>query len=415
MNQIFKNSIDLLTARFFNVVSQLGIVVLISRRLGPDVFGEFSFLNAVILTGIVIANFGLDTFIVREVSRDHAKGNSLLSASLQFKLFTSMIVMGTIFILFRYLLNTQDISNILMLFSVTICLNSLSHSLWFYCDAFNRFKVHSFLWALSNLIKLFFVWMFLALNNDLYIVIYAIILSEIIILLLSITTIKLKFNIKPVKIHLSEFWMLFRKSYPIALIFILGALYFRIDLIMLKLLATKTSIGLYAASFRVVEFISIIPGTMFIAAFPNLSKSYIHDHNTFYSNANKAILMIGLVASVITLVVYFLSSAIIHTLYGPRYLEAGDCLRILSFAIFLLFLNGYFAYFHLARNNENLIVFILFTSTLFKILLNYFLIPKYNYMGSALSVVISEFLIFIFYCIPFTMALYQRRNGALLR
>jgi len=411
MIQLLKNSIDLFTARLINVLSQLGIVVLISRRLGPDDFGEFSFLNAVVLTGIVVAGFGLDTFMVREISRDHDRGNPLIWAIFKFKLISSFIVMCAVYILFRYMFDTHEISNMLTLFSVIIFLNSLSQSLWFYSDAFNKFKTHAFLWATSNLIKLGFVWLLLSIKTDLSMVIYAVILSEIVTLIYSYGTIEKIFHIKPVHIPLNDLLLLFKRSYPIAIIFILSALYFRIDLIMLKLLAVKEALGFYAASFRIVEFISIIPSTIYIAAFPNLSKDYVHDHSNFSSSTNKTLLFLGPMALIAALFIYLFSNIIINTLYGPSFIESDKCLKILSVVIFLIFFNGYFAYLNLSKDNEKLIVRILLTATLFKILLNYFLIPKYSHVGSAFSALFSESLILVLYCVPFIRALHLRGNA----
>ena len=82
----YKNSAYLFAARFINSLAILGLILLISRRLGPDIFGGYSFLTALIMTGIVVANFGLDTLLVREVSRDHSVGPKYLSSVLGFKL-----------------------------------------------------------------------------------------------------------------------------------------------------------------------------------------------------------------------------------------------------------------------------------------------------------------------------------------
>ncbi len=410
MIQILKNSIDIFAARAINALSQLGIVVLISRRLGPDTFGEFSFLNAVVLTGIVVANFGLDTYMVREVSRDQARGNRLIWTTIKFKLLSSGMVILAVFILFRYVFNTFEISNLLTLFSVTICLNALSQSLWFYSDAFNKFKVHAFLWATSNFIKLIFVWLLLSIKTGLGMVIWAAILSEIITLMLSYGTARRKFQIQPMNIPLHELRVLLKKSYPIAIIFILSAFYFRIDFIMLKLLTTIKAVGFYAASFRIVEFISIIPGTIYIAAFPNLSKNYIHDQHAFYAGTLKTLLFIGTIAMMVAVLVYFKSPVIIRTLYGPFYTESVNCLRILSFTIFLLFFNGYFAYFHLAMDNEKFVVWVLFTATCVRVLANYFLIPTYGYMGPAFSGLFTEFFMLVLYCFTFIKVGYLRFN-----
>jgi len=412
MIQILKNSIDLLASRFVNVLAQLGIVVLVSRRLGPDVFGEFAFLNAVVMTGIVAANFGLDTYMVRDISRDDSRGNGLIWAIFKFKTVSSVIVIGAIFVLFRYVLDTRSISNLLTLLSVTICLNSLSQSLWFYGDAFNRFRIHAFLWGGANLFRLGFIWLLLSYRNNLVMVVYAIILAEMVNLVISYATVKAKFNIKPVPIPLHELATLLKKSYPMALIFILSVLYFRIDLIMLKLATTAKAVGYYAASLRIVEFIGIIPGTIYMAAFPVLSKDYVHDQQAFYAGARKSLLMLGPIALFMALFVYFLSPGIIGILYGPAFSASAEILRIMTGVIFLIFFSGYFAYFHMAMGNEKLVAAILIVATLFKTLSNYFLIPGYGPVGSAFAALFSESVIVVLYIIPLLLWVRSQKHPA---
>ena len=126
--QLIKNSAYLFATRFINSLAILGLVLVISRRLGPDIFGGYSFLNAVIMTGIVTANFGLDTLMVREVSRDHLLGNQFLSSVLGFKIISSLVVMAGVYTLFRFFLHDQAMIRLLALFSIVLCLNSLAQS-----------------------------------------------------------------------------------------------------------------------------------------------------------------------------------------------------------------------------------------------------------------------------------------------
>ena len=395
-----------------NVIAQLGIVVLISRRLGPDAFGEFAFMNAVVMTGTVAAIFGLDTFMVREVSRDAARGNRLLWTILRFKTVSSVVVIGVVFILFRFVLDTRSISNLLTLFSVAICLNARAQSFWFYGDAFNRFKIHAFLWAGSNLVRLGFIWLLFFYDTNLRMVIYAIILAETVGLMISFATVKTIFKVRSVHVPVQDLLELLIKCYPMALIFILSVLYFRMDLIMLKLIYTAGEAGYFAATLRIVEFVAIIPGTIYMAAFPVLSKNYVHDRKAFYASVRKSILMLGPFAILISLITLFLAPGIIDILYGDAFAEAANSLRIMSGVIFLLFFSGYFAYFHMSTGNEKYVAAILFVAALFKATCNYVLIPQYGADGAAFTAMLSETLIVILYIIPVFSRMLGQRHSA---
>jgi hypothetical protein len=55
----------------------------------------------------------------------------------------------------------------LAVFSIVICLNSLSQSFWYYGDAFQKFQFHAILWAASNVVKIPAVWFFISFRQDL--------------------------------------------------------------------------------------------------------------------------------------------------------------------------------------------------------------------------------------------------------
>ena len=55
---------------------------------------------------------------------------------------------------------------------------------------------------------------------------------------------------------------------------------------------------------------------------------------------------------------------------------------------------------HMAMGNEKRVVAILFAATLFKILCNYILIPKYGPTGAASAAVLTESIIVVLYIIP---------------
>ena len=137
------------------------------------------------MTGIVIANFGLDTLMVRDVSRDNTMGKKYLTSILAFKLVSSMLVVSGLYVFFKLFIHDQSTINLLAIFSITICLNALSQTFWNYGDAFQKFQLHAGLWAFSNLVKLPIVWIFISFYENFYMIIYALVLTEIISLVFS--------------------------------------------------------------------------------------------------------------------------------------------------------------------------------------------------------------------------------------
>ena len=410
--QLTKNATYLFSARFVNALSIMALILIISRRLGPDIFGGYSFLNAVIMTGVVVANFGLDTLMVREVSRDPLLGKQYLASVLGFKVISSLVVMIGVFALFRYFLDDQAMIRLLAVFSIVICLNSLSQSFWYYGDAFQKFQFHAALWASLNVIKVPLVWFFISIEQDLTMVVYALIIAEAISLIISGCFIRRRFKLVLDNLFFKSIPILLKKVWPLAVVFILSAIYFRIDLMMLEVIKGENAVGIYSAAYKLIEFLSIIPGTVTVAALPGLATDYSANIEGFRASFYKTLTVLGIGGAAIGLVLYLFSKQVILLLYGPLFSDSVLSLSILSGVVFFLFVNGYLAYVMIATNNDRAVALILVISTILNVLFNFYLIPRYSHVGAALSTLFSEILMLISYSIFFLKGkIYWKKNA----
>ena len=400
--RLVRNSAYLFGARFLNSLSILVVILIISRRLGPDIFGGYSFLNAVIMTGVVVANFGLDTLMVREVSRNPLQGNRFLASVLAFKVISSLVVMVGLWALFRLLLDDQDVVRLLAVFSVVICLNSLSQSFWYYGDAFQKFQSHAVLWAASNVIKVPIVWFFVSFRQELAAVIYGLVIAEIISLTISGCWVSFHFRLVLSDVSFKSVAPLFKKGWPLAVVFILSAIYFRIDLMMLEVMKGEKAVGIYSAAYRLIEFLSIIPGTVTVAALPGLAADYSNDIEAFRASFYKTLTVLGVGGGALGLLLYLFSKQIVLLLYGPLFSDSVASLSILSGVVFFLFVNACLSYVTIASNNDRPVALILVISTVLNVSFNLYLIPRYSHVGAAMSTLLSEVSMLLFYVVFFT-------------
>lgn len=353
------------------------------------------------MTGVIIANFGLDTFMVREISRNPFKGNKFLLSVISFKIVSSLIVMVVFCGFFTFFLNDQAMLKLLVVFSFTICLNSLSQSFWYYGDAFQKFHLHAALWASSNVIKVPLVWFFISIKQDLAMIISALIIAEIISLIISGYWVQRHFKLMLRSLAFKSILSLIKKGWPLAVVFILSAIYFRVDLMMLEVIKGDRAVGIYSAAYKLIEFLSIIPGTVTVAALPGLVADYSVNIEGFKASFYKTLIFLGVGGAMIGLCLFLFSKQIILLLYGSLFSDSVFTLNILSGVIFFLFVNGYLAYIMIATNNDRTVVLILIISTTFNVLLNCYLIPKYSHVGAALSTLFAEVLMFFLYIILF--------------
>jgi O-antigen/teichoic acid export membrane protein len=351
----------------------------------------------VILTGVVVATFGLDTLMVKEVSRDHSLGNQYICSVLGFKVISSLAVMVGAYGLFGFFLQDLPMSRLLAVFSIVICLNSLSQSFWYYGDAFQKFQFHAALWAFSNVIKVPLVWFFIYLEQDLMMVVYALIIAEVVSLTLSGFWIRMRFRLALGNLTFKSTPHLFKKVWSLAVVFILSAVYSRVNLMMLEVIKGERAVGIYSAAYKLIEVLNIIPGTVNIAALPGLAVDYFADNiEGFRANLYRTLIVLGVGGAAIGLLLHLFSKQVVLLLYGSLFSDSGLSLSILSGVIFFIFVNGYLAYVTIATNNDRVVALILVVTTILNVLLNSYLIPRYSHIGAAISTLISE--IFMLFC-----------------
>jgi O-antigen/teichoic acid export membrane protein len=117
----------------------------VSRQLGPELFGVFSFLTTILVAASCFANLGLDTWMAREITKDPGRGKHYLSNVLGLKIGSSLITISLVFLIFQSTDLPATTQDLLWVIPASILFNSLSQALWHYGNCFKEFVYHSVL------------------------------------------------------------------------------------------------------------------------------------------------------------------------------------------------------------------------------------------------------------------------------
>ncbi len=135
----------------------------------------------------------------------------------------------------------------------------------------------------------------------------------------------------------AEWQMLFRETLPVAISLTMNAIYLRVLVILMSLLASAEATGLYATSFRIFELAFGIPSLVLVIALPVLTAAG-EDEGRFAYVIQKMI-EAGLIAGLfLALMVAILAEPAIQILGGDEYEGAASLLRIQAFALIPVFL-----------------------------------------------------------------------------
>jgi Membrane protein involved in the export of O-antigen and teichoic acid len=378
------------------VVKALALLISINlaRYLGVEYFGEYNFVIAYLSLFIFLANFGLDSILIRDLSRKKFDVDIFVSNVLMIRILTcsfSIILSIAIVNFLGYpaetIMHVSLLSLILMFQGLSYLFESVFHS-----------NLKMYYSSISMVIsKLFFaiaVFILITLGDSLISFFYAYIVAEFIRVLISIYYSK-KFVCVCKHIDIELWKYLLKESMPFIVGYALFIVYYRIDILMLSKIEGNLAVGYYSAAYKLTDPLLFIPGAFASVLMPIMARKYISDQmdlKEIYSVGSKYILQLMFPISIL---LYFFSEDLIHLLYTDNYYASIYTLKILSLTVILNSLNSIQNSLLVASDRQKLNTISVGVCCILNIVLNLVLIPIYSYNGAAIATLISVLFLFL--------------------
>ncbi len=398
----FKNTSWLFAEKILRMVVGLLVGVWVARYLGPEKFGLLSYALSFVGLFSIVATFGLDEIVVRELVKDESRRDDLIGTAFWLKLFGAFVVLLALAFAVKFTSN-DDNTNIL----VFIIASALIFQSFNVVDFYFQSKVMGKFIVYANLISLFIssiVKITLILNDASLIAFAWVVLFDGFILACGFIYFFLKqstFRIKNLIFYKSTAIDLLKDSWPLIFSGAVLMIQARIDQVMIKEMINSTEVGYYSAAIRLIEAFGFIPVMLKISLYPSILNSR-KDSNELYQNRLLNFYRLNfLLFLAVAIPLFLFSEQIVILLFGIEYQSVGILLSLMVIRLF-------FANMGVARGayiiSENLMVFSLITMTLgtiTNVVLNYYWIPLYASKGAIVATIISFsvsiFVVDIFY------------------
>lgn len=371
-------------------------VIVTARYLGDLDYGRYSlaYFFAGILT--LFSDLGLNTVLIRDVSRDPGLLNryagNILSIKILFSLLFLLLGPGLLFIL-GY---SRDL--IIMILLSMVYMQGI-HLLDFFVALTNSLEKMEYELLIKGLYKslvvalpIFILW----LGYGLWGLLLSLITAYGISCLLSGWIIWKKITPLKPRREMMLWKKLLRSAWPIGLSSLFMTVYARIDMVMLSLFGVSAAeIGWYAVPVKIVEMFSLVPLLIMAGLFPIFSVLTSEDRETLKRTYQKALSYLIMVAIPLVLTAFFLSDSAVVFFFGPDFSHSAPSLKILVFTVPFIFLNYVLINTLIALNQEKMITWGSGLAILFNVGLNLFVLPRYGYLGASWTTVATEMLLSI--------------------
>ena len=399
VSKIAYNTIISTGARLVGVALSLVSIGFIARYLGQEGFGSYALILVFLSIFNILADFGLYSLMTREISRPGADEKKIAS-----NIFTLRIVVLLVFLslalaavwFFPYPLQVKigvAIGAVAFLFL------SASQVLMGIFQKYLRTDKAALAEVIGRVVQLGLVILFVYLDLGLFAILIALIASAVSIFILNFFFVR-KYVPLSLAFDFSYWKKLLKTAFPIAVSIVLTLIYFKIDSIFLSLGFINRSsgnpvidVGIYNIAYKVLEGAIFFPAMFVGLIMPLFSKFAFSDPVQFKKIFQKTldILIIFIVPVVIGLLL--LSLPIVVLIGGKDFNVSAPVLQILSIAIGLIFLGSLFGNGIIALDKQKIGAWIYFGGMVFNVIANLIFIPKYSYIGAAVTTVFTEFLV----------------------
>jgi O-antigen/teichoic acid export membrane protein len=213
--------------------------------------------------------------------------------------------------------------------------------------------------------------------------------ATLIALLYSVRLVRGLFPLRPA-FHPGVAWPLLRETLIVGVAVALNAVYFRVTVIVMSLVATAVQTGYFAVSFRVVEVLIGVPAVVMAAAFPILSRAGRDDRERFAHAARRMFELAVLIGVWLAVCLELGASFIIQVLAGQSARPAVAVLHIQGLAVMFTFVTVACAYPLLSLGHQRALFIANVLGLVAALTLSLLLIPPLGAEGGALTTVGAE-------------------------
>lgn len=182
-----------------------------------------------------------------------------------------------------------------------------------------------------------------------------------------------------------------RWAIPLSGATILHSLYWRIDIILLSLLASDRQVGLYGVTYRVIDALAVLPQFVMVTLLPEFAR--LADRRDHLREITEKALSVMQIASLGILATFAgFAGEILAVVAGPQFVDAERILQVLVVGVSLGYSSSVLAQVLVAVNRQVQLLRVGLTLLPVNVALNLALIPIWGALGAAVAFAISEVL-----------------------
>lgn len=389
------NTTAMLSSQVVTWTATLVLTAALGRQLGTAGFGEIYLAVSFALIFGILVEFGLDQQLTRAVAREPALAGPYLANALAIKLGMSVVAYALVYLVVGFLGYPPELRALIAVVCLILLPNGISTTLTAAYQGRERLVYPAVATALEKMLLAVVTVAVLALGAGPILVGGAFVVSAA-----ASVVFKLAFLHRVVRIE----WRMQRAvvralivgALPFLLYAVLGAIYYRSDMVILSKLASPEVVGWYAAAYRLFDTLVFMPSIVASAVMlPIMSRLSAVSRAELARVVRRGIDLMLIIGVPTCVGLFLLAEPIVLAIYGRvEFLPTASALRWLALGLLALYANSILSVTLVSIDRERRMTIVAALAVPVSVGLNVLLIPQFQHVGAAAVKTATEVLIF---------------------
>ena len=393
VQRFIRNLAAILTSDVLNRGTTFVIYILVARQLGTYAFGQMSLALTLFYSFQVVASFGMQTLVTREIAQDESSAAKYLANSLLLGLVTSVsataLLVGAVVAL-NYPAETRDLIMVTAIGLVPFTIGTICESV---IRGLEKMHLIAIVQVPVNLLKVLATvyLLFWTTGTVLQVVLIIVIARFLVGVSLLIITAYQTGQWLPSLFDRSFAWSILRRSTTFVGIDAFTAWWTSLNIVLLSKLATESDVGLYNAAAQLMIPMAIFYQSVMFAAFPIMCRKYENTAKSMTRVTNRLVELLLIMAIPGTVGLLIVAEPALEFVYkGKDFVGAVDVIRLTAFILILKALTFTLGHVLLAGSREQTTLRILIVNLIVGFVLGWVLIYYFGLIGAAIAALLGR-------------------------
>ncbi len=379
---VSRNAAVMLGAQGVTWISSFILMIFLPRYLGSEDFGALYLAMSLAMMTQVFIDFGGSYYIAKEISRDPSNAASLIANSVGLRI--GLTVISLLFLIVFVLVGNYpaQVELLILILGVAKFWEGISAVMISTFQGFEHMEYRSLSSITERVLLTAIAVPVLLLGGNSTPIAVIMSLSTFASFLVGLFFLRRLVHNFP-RISWGMAWKLAKEGLPYLMVAIFAVIYYRINAVMLSLLATETVVGWFGAAFRFFDILMFLPNILSLAVFPVLARDGSGKGKISLAT-RKSVDVILLAGIPICIGTYAFAGDIIRLLFGfEQYAQSLPILKVLAPGLLLVYVDFILVTALVAFDRQRQWSIVALLAIPLSIALNWLLIPIFqNQMGN---------------------------------